>query len=139
MRKILFRGIQTYHGKFVYGYYRLIGDDIHVIIDNGGQEKVDPETVGQFTGLLDKNGVKIFEGDIIKFLKWEEEGKGAFPVVWDNEEARFCLDVTNYKDVKQPYEDKHYWHLIGSHIELLQIVVIGNIYDNPEYLKDETA
>ena len=89
MREILFRGKSIMHGDWVYGYLNQhrgnirydcdcepIADECYYIndwqakIDNGmyGQDyKVDPETVGQFTGLTDRNGVKIFEGDIVRY------------------------------------------------------------------------
>ncbi len=59
------------------------------------------------------------------------------PILWDDAEARFCTDVTDYKDMKQPYEDKHYWPLRGNAIAVLQTMVIGNIYDNRELMGGE--
>ena len=76
-----------------------------------------PKTIGQYTGLTDKNGNKIFEGDILK-----ERGTDAFYVIkWKN--AGF---ETNDIDLNYGYPLE-----IGSDKE-----VIGNTFDNPELLKE---
>ena len=87
-----------------------------------------PETVGQYTGLTDKNGVRIFEGDIVRYAERRLGGEDvsvAFPVTFD--EGGFCA---------------HHYFLnnwlrngLGGNAKLEDIEVIGNIHDNPELLK----
>lgn len=136
-REILFRG-KSIHGEWIYGYLNQhrgnirydcdcepIADGCYYIndwqakIDTGmyGQDyKVDPETVGQFTGLTDRNGVKIFEGDIVRYGQIGE-------VEYNSGSAQFTLNFTN-----GTYDgfDK---------IPFCCCEVIGNIHDNPELLE----
>jgi uncharacterized phage protein (TIGR01671 family) len=65
-REILFRGKSVETGKFVEGYYMVV-NDVHIIwfIGESRAVSVHPPTVGQFTGLCDKNGAKVFEGDVV--------------------------------------------------------------------------
>ena len=82
--------------------------------------KVIPETVGQYTGLTDKNGRKIFEGDIVKIPLYEGCQEKAIAVVdWD------IICAVFYLHGKRVNTD--FYHYFGNDCE-----VIGNIYDNPE-------
>ena len=83
-----------------------------------GLVKVIPKTVGQYTGLTDKNGTKIFEGDIAKNID------GVFLVCWDKEKCAFVMRFLEY-----PYETL-YLEEMWEDSE-----VIGNIHDNPELLE----
>jgi len=130
MRKIIFRGkIDDYDHKWVYGSLLSGGcleDKVVRILDNetGDEENVIPETVGQFTGLTDKNGKKIFEGDIANCVEFNCCGK----IDWNSEEAGFyfsvLLDGGSYEE-----------EFIYDYSDELEI--IGNIYDNPEMLKSK--
>ena len=75
--------------------------------------RVQPETVGQFTGLVDKNGLKIFEGDIVDIL-CENEETGL--IEWDKDTARFIVSSCNFESDFDNY--------YGTDLE-----IIGNIYD----------
>ena len=122
MREIKFRGIGNargvdYFGKFIYGDLIHIGGEAFIQNDDKAPDviaiRVDPKTVGQFTGLNDKNGKEIYEGDIVR-----GPGFGAVSVYFDG--GRFCLYFLG----------DEYWNEYADKIE-----VIGNIHENPELLE----
>ena len=123
MREILFRG-KNDRGEWIEGFY--IKDAIETYIydkyRNTRMQSVLPETIGQYTGLTDKNGKKIFEGDIVRY------GDTVHEAVFEqrNGTAYFGL-------VYNPLETLPF----GHYQDLRQIEVIGNIHDNPESLKGE--
>ena len=91
-----------------------------------------PETVGQFTGLFDKNGTEIYEGDII------ESGKDIRHLVrFCPEQGRFDCTLTRYVG-DQDFDRTERCELSQRWIDEFGKTVIGNIHDNPELLKETT-
>lgn len=148
MREILFRGKRLDNGEWVYGFLLIDGITGRYFIhmsgnclnesDKAGQEgclmfvafEVDPETVCQYTGLTDKNGKKIFEGDIVSY---EDETPGQYEY----------HDSTFINRGKIVYSDGSFGVtdaiaatmddlLMGNGV--VDCEVIGNIFDNPDLL-----
>ena len=117
----LMRGVAIHDREPVNFIYGLNTEtDSRGWIGNYWGEKVDPETVGQYTGFVDKNGVKIFEGDIVT-INSSKIGVG----IKYTHRGWLC-----YTDKLGPY-----W---GHYLEKETVYeVIGNIHDNPELLKEE--
>lgn len=143
MRELKFRGKTLNEGEWIYGMTISHGtiarkkNNLYMEVAPDKWKGIDPETVGQFTGLLDRNGKEIYEGDI---LVWGAPLDDMFPTPfevsddnppcicqWNSNESRFAIDyydipvndtdVCNAKDLAEHYK------------------VIGNIHDNPEQLK----
>ena len=105
---------------WVYGSL-IIGEEICDIVEQDGTIRRDilPETVGQFTGLHDKNGKDIYEGDIVQLNEF------VYEVGYDDK--RFASFVL----LRKQDMFKHYF---GEALEANQVDIIGNIHDNPELL-----
>lgn len=131
MREILFRGKRLDDCAWVFGYY--IGpvgiDNSHEICDiddsTGTRSDVDPKTVGQYTGLKDKNGTKIFEGDIVDC--WSE-GVNAKGTVQQRKDGLWIIYPNWQKTIM--------WGLCPDEYCHTTVEVIGNIHDNPELLNE---
>ena len=141
MRKIEFRGKDKYEQSswydWVHGYFTKHGDNYFI---NG--TLVEPKTVGQFTGLLDKNRKKIFEGDIIRFETYNYDMEGNRNHIVKDFIMEYRIETNPSKNdgvmssefllkdiIKSDYE---YSAIFRS----CKIKVIGNIHDNPELLKE---
>lgn len=133
MREILFRGKRIDNGKWVEGAFcpKSCDDPFGPMLDkpsiiklgdpcDGFWFDVDPATVGQYTGLTDKNGKKIFEGDIwncsgcLGVIEWVEDACSF--------EAHYTINGIEYANAVNAYR-------------AAKVEVIGNIYDNPELLE----
>ena len=137
MREILFRAKETFNGEWVEGYYEFGYDSetekpAHYMWVLNHTEKygdmfmVIPETVGQYTGLTDKNGKKIFEGDIVKHYNNSDDGFDIGALYWDEQFSQWKrTSIGNF----------HHKSFTYTASRSCDYEVIGNIHDNPELLE----
>ena len=131
MREILFRGKSYTDSKWHYGYFfrrfsTPFSPERYEITDGAGLGWNCPaETIGQFTGLTDKNGKKIFDGDIIK-ITFPLSGDSVYLIYWDGENYRWGYDDLSGDPPYQWEPD-------------ISIEYIGNRWDNPELMEGKNG
>lgn len=133
-REIKFRGKRKDNKKWVFGNYFITKYDNTTKIRQQLQDyslyshDVLSETVGQFTGLHDKNGKEIYEEDVVKITNKNSKVIPIKPliaqIVWSEEYLAYILITTSVKDA---FEN------LGDYIDY-DIEVIGNVFENPELL-----
>ena len=137
MRNIKFRGKNIDskdfdHKEFVYGCLDFRGchdcpSDVLIIGEmNSGVWYVDRDTVGQFTGMYDCDGVEVYEGDICELLGYE--GNHKFIVKWNDEETGFAMFRLDGRKSQVQFHREAYKNL----------KVVGNVFDNTEWLVKKT-
>lgn len=163
MSEILFRGKTVCNGDWVYGGITWNPSRKKVFIHTKWDEcEVIPETVGQYTGLTDKNNTKIFEGDVVKditplykgltpavreeMLKGRAKKRGIAVVKFGFHDVKaddpFCVGraygVYFEGDMELTTPAQYYGYGDWQESEDYQFEVIGNIWDNPELLEGKT-
>lgn len=133
MREILFRGKRVDNGEWVEGFYVVIAGENHYIFTGRidltqgsvGCEyfKVDSKTVCRYTGLTDKNGVKIFEGDILKAI-WQHLSN-----------TDTVIGIVKYDDAAFILETDDHYLFFEDNIFSDECEVVGNIHDDHELLE----
>lgn len=128
MRQIKFRAKALANGHWVYGNLIKRSDDCVSIRNSKSQPWVDPETVGQFTGLTDCKRNPIYEGDIFTV-------NGKYPKLVEYREDRAAFCIANVDELDKEWIDPwqqpapNWWYDFSR-----EIIVIGNIYDNPSLM-----
>lgn len=124
IREVIFRGKRTDNGEWITDSETYIrdGDGIWLSDENLNVVTVIPETVGQYTGLTDKNGVRIFEGDIVRYDV-------------NYHDMVISYDVENWDGWLYEDMDDNMQAYSICEFCLKDIAVVGNIHDNPEILK----
>lgn len=124
-REIKFRGKRLSTRKWVYGSLIQWKDGTMIIITENREDHsefyVNPDTVGQYTGLKDRNGKEVYEGDLLSSDGIECE------VAYDEYRASFHLIIDKIKGSTP----------LGDMMRSFGLQVIGNRWDNPELLEDE--
>jgi uncharacterized phage protein (TIGR01671 family) len=150
MREIKFRGISTYDKRFVYGFYvndKTLDDSDpsnHNIWSNDGDgswNDIDPDTLGQYTGLKDKNGKEIYEGDVVEFFGRRAYGDDVGFEDYTIRAKVVFIPSTGFSlrflSGRWDFDDSEMEDVKGrrGYITASRTKVIGNIHENPELLK----
>lgn len=129
MKEIKFRGKRLDNGEWIYGdLVHTIKDTLILPTDEGwNQYAVDPATVGQYTGLKDKNGKEIYEGDVIRSPLSEDKTR-PHRIFYHTGNAAFMGALVDRKELCYLRLDQDWIYKFGKE-------VIGNIHDNPELIE----
>lgn len=128
-RQIIFRGQDLASNKWLFGDLRHHKNDVCIFEQGGNKgEQVKPDTIGQFTGLHDKRGRAIYEGDIVK---WWRDGR-MYVVVF--RKGMYYASVEGFN--KGIYGGFPLWALCE---EEQPCEIVGNVYDNKDLLKNERS
>ena len=140
-REILFRGKRKDNGEWVEGFYFENFDKCYIMSKEYQETlmtkfvfEVDPKTVGQYTGLTDKNGKKIFEGDIVHAVYQSNYG-GCEDVDFGNGVVKYCDSYYGGASFEIDIIGEAGSRVITASLEN-GVTVIGNAWDNPELLKE---
>ena len=154
IREVIFRGKRLHDNKWIYGNFvsdcegnphiiepRFFCEDGHHLQYEDNTDTpvfIIPETVGQFTGLTDKNGRKVFEGDILRGFEYPFCSNGEFnyfaEIVWFDDSSAFGIyTFKNPKSNVRGISEGNTDYLEYFNVDKWE--VIGNIHDNPELLE----
>nr|DAE90074.1 MAG TPA: YopX protein [Caudoviricetes sp.] len=135
MREILFRG--KFGNEWKYGFLSIEPQGLVIKEQYKNNTSnvwhIESDTIGQYTGFTDKNGAKIFEGDILAFDDMDGS-KGIYEVFWDSDNGKFAIAQNgnrNYVDDFELFDE-----LFERNEYFKWFTVISNIFDNPELLEE---
>jgi uncharacterized phage protein (TIGR01671 family) len=134
MRTIKFRGKSVNNGEWIYGMPTY---DLNYIFADGQMNspdnyEVDAATVGQFTGLIDKDGKEIFEGDVVDVINGMIGPRKL--IIYSTEKSAFMYQVLSDEKSADMRPIKGDIEFINKHFPAKSITIIGNIHDNPELI-----
>jgi len=139
-RTIKFRGKRLDNHEWLYGYY-FVNRKKHFIVKDEivppesvfTDFKIDPDTLGQFTGLYDRNGKEVYEGDVVFWIAIDMRGRGKGEqgaIIWDKDTMAWAIMRNKPTSdgrpciISRPFDKKH-------------LEVVGNVHDNPELMKGD--
>ena len=135
MREIFFKAKRKDNGKWVEGYYQkrydLLGNEEHLIFHADSYTvweyaEIDPETLCQFTGMTDKNGVRIWKNDIVE--AWSQ-GSRAIGTVKQRVDGLWIMSPA--------WQNHEFWELKPNSNGETTVEVLGDAFDNPELLQEK--